>query len=193
MNRPDETGGNGLSGRFSVARVSVIAVLIAGTMAGGYLVTASRDPIVELRDGMDRAGRAGPALFVVSFLALNTLGVPLPVLGAAAGVAFGPLFGTTSLIAAMTITACAQFLLARYVAGARVRQRFGHGLARVNALLRRRGALAVAGARLLPGPFSEFNMLAGLTQLTLRDFTIGTVVGCAPKALAWSGVGAFFF
>jgi uncharacterized membrane protein YdjX (TVP38/TMEM64 family) len=33
-------------------------------------------------------------------------------------------------------------------------------------------------------------MLAGLTVLTLRGFAIGTIVGCAPKALAWSGIGA---
>ena len=93
----------------------------------------------------------------------------------------------------MTITACAQFLLARHVAGERVRQRLGHALERVNQLLERRGVMAVAGARLLPGPFSEFNMLAGLTLLTLRDFTIGTVIGCVPKALAWSGLGALLF
>ena len=36
-------------------------------------------------------------------------------------------------------------------------------------------------------------MLAGLTALTLRDFTIGTVIGCVPKALAWSGLGAVLF
>jgi len=42
----------------------------------------------------------------------------------------------------------------------------------------------------VPIPFSEFNMLAGLTLLKLRDFTIGTVIVCAPKAFAWSGIGA---
>jgi hypothetical protein len=50
-----------------------------------------------------------------------------------------------------------------------------------------------ADARLMPGPFSEFNMLAGLTVLKLRDFTVGTIIGCAPKALAWSGIGALLF
>ncbi len=66
-------------------------------------------------------------------------------------------------------------------------------LVRVNQMVERRGVLAVAGARLLPGPFSEFNMLAGLTLLKLRDFAIGTVIGCAPKAFAWSGLGALVF
>src|SRR6058998_3860268 len=29
-----------------------------------------------------------------------------------------------------------------------------------------------------------------MSLLKLRDFTIGTVIGCAPKAFAWSGIGA---
>ncbi|MGH9175536.1 MAG: TVP38/TMEM64 family protein, partial [Vicinamibacterales bacterium] len=151
------------------------------------------DPLTELRGWVSRAGSAGPLLFVVGFLALNTVGVPLPVLGTAAGLAFDPVSGATTSLVAMTITACAQFLLARHVVGERVRKRLGHALVRVNQLVERRGVIAVAGARLLPGPFSEFNMLAGLTSLTLRDFTIGTTIGCVPKALAWSGLGALLF
>jgi uncharacterized membrane protein YdjX (TVP38/TMEM64 family) len=176
----------------SVVRLAVLAIVIAGTVAAGHLLNARLDPIIELREAVQRAGRAGPLLFVVSFLALNTVGVPMPVLGAVAGVAFGPVTGAATSLAAMTITACVQFLLARHVVGARVRQRLGHRLQRVNQLLERRGVTAVAGVRLLPGPFSELNMLAGLTLLTLGDFTIGTIIGCVPKAVAWSGLGAFF-
>ena len=53
--------------------------------------------------------------------------------------------------------------------------------------------ITVAGLRLVPGPFSELNMLAGLTVLKLRDFTVGTIIGYTPKALAWSGIGALLF
>jgi uncharacterized membrane protein YdjX (TVP38/TMEM64 family) len=190
VSRPVSTAGDAPPARSSVVRLAALGVLVAGTAAAGYLLEARMDPLAELRAGLSRAGSVGPLLFVVSFLVLNTVGVPLPVLGAAAGVAFGPVSGATTALVAMTVTACAQFLLARYLVGERVRQRLGHSLVRVNQLLERRGAIAVAGARLLPGPFSEFNMLAGLTFLGLRDFTIGTVIGCAPKALAWSGLGA---
>jgi uncharacterized membrane protein YdjX (TVP38/TMEM64 family) len=55
----------------------------------------------------------------------------------------------------------------------------------------RREVTAVAGARLLPGPFGELNMLVGLTSLKLRDFLIGTFIGGVPKTLAWS-VSALF-
>ena len=181
------------AGHSFVVRLAVLALLIAGMVAVGHFFSAWLDPIAELRGWVDRAGSAGPLLFVVLFLGLNTVGLPLPVLGTAAGIAFGPVPGAATLLVAMTTTACAQFLFARHVAGERVRQRLGSALARVNRLLERRGMIAVASARLVPGPFSEFNMLAGLTSLTLRDFTIGTVIGCAPKALVWTGLGAMLF
>jgi uncharacterized membrane protein YdjX (TVP38/TMEM64 family) len=180
-------------GRSAVVRFSALAALIAATVVAGHFIAARMDLFAAVREWVNGAGNAGPLLFVVLFLALNTLGVPLPVLGTVAGVVFGPVSGSTTLLAAMTITACVQFLLARYVAGERVRRRLGHALGRADELLQRRGMTAVAAARLLPGPFSEFNMLAGLTSLAVHDFTIGTVIGCAPKALAWSGLGALLF
>jgi len=75
-------------------------VLIAGTVAGGPLLNAWMDPLAELRGWVNWAGSAGPPLFVALFLALNTVGVPLPVLGAAAGVAFGPVSGATTALVA---------------------------------------------------------------------------------------------
>jgi len=162
-------------------------------VAAGYLFTAWTDPFAELRGWLKQASGAGALLFVVLFLALNTIGIPAPVLGAAGGAAFGAVSGAPVTLVALTITACAQFLLARHVVGERVRQRLGHASVRTSQLLERRGVIAVAGARLLPGPFRAFNMLAGLTSLTLRDFMIGTILGCIPKALAWSGIGALLF
>lgn len=193
VNRAGNTAGDAPPGRSSLIRLSAVVLLIVGAVVAGHLLKAWLDPLAELRGWVNRAGSAGPLLFVVLFLALNTVGVPLPVLGAAAGAAFGPVHGAPTLFAAMTIAAWAQFLVARHVVGEQVRQRLGHALVRVSQLLERRGVIAVAGARLLPGPFSEFNMLAGLTVVKLRDFMVGTLIGCVPKALAWSGLGAILF
>jgi uncharacterized membrane protein YdjX (TVP38/TMEM64 family) len=189
---PEIIPGDRLLGRSSLVRLLALAVFLAATVAAGHFLSARMEPLVALRAWVNRAGSAGPLLFVVLFLALNTVGLPLPVLGAAAGVAFGPIPGATTALAAMAITACAQFLFTRYIVGEQVRRRLGRRVARLNQVLERRGVIAVAGARLLPGPFSEFNMLAALTSLKLRDFMIGTILGCIPKALAWSGIGASF-
>ena len=65
MNRPGETAGNARLGHYSVVRLSALAVLIAGTVAAGHLLNEWMDPLAELRGWVNRAGSAGPLLFVV--------------------------------------------------------------------------------------------------------------------------------
>ena len=93
-------------------------------------------------------------------------------------------------LVAMWVTACAQFLIARRLGGDRLRARLRPYLGRMGDLLARRGVLAVAAGRLVPGPFSELSMAAGPTPLTLKAVAVGTALGCAPKAIAWSVFGA---
>jgi uncharacterized membrane protein YdjX (TVP38/TMEM64 family) len=193
VNRSGDTAGDAGLGRSALVRMAILAVFIAGTVVAGLFFKEWTDPFAELRGWLKQAPGAALLLFLVLFLTLNTAGVPAPVLGAAAGATFGPVSGAAVALVALTITACAQFLLARHVVGERVRQRLGHSFVRISELLERRGVIAVAAARVLPGPFSELNMLAGLTSLKLRDFMIGTILGCIPKALAWSGIGALLF
>jgi uncharacterized membrane protein YdjX (TVP38/TMEM64 family) len=171
-------------------RLAGLVALIAGVALVGYATGLTALTAGELREWLQSSSRLAPLVFIFLFFALNTLGLPAPVLGALGGVTFGLVEGAAVTLAAMWVTACMQFLLARRLGGERLRERLGAQLGRIGLLLERRGALAVAGGRLLPGPFSELNMAAGLTTLTFRDFALGTILGCAPKAAAWSAVGA---
>ncbi len=171
-------------------RLAALVALIAGLAVAGHVTGAAAVTTHELREWVQGFSRLAPLVFICLFFALNTLGVPLPVLGVVGGATFGVVEGSAVTLSAMTVTACIQFLAARRVGGERLRQRFGARLGRIGLLLERRGALAVAGGRLLPGPFSELNAAAGLTPLAFRDFAVGTLLGCTPKAIAWSGVGA---
>ena len=171
-------------------RLVGVVTVIAGVAIVGYATGATAVTAHRLREWVEGFSHLAPLVFICLFAALNTLGLPAPVLAAAGGATFGFLEGAAVTLSAMWVTACMQFLLARHVGGERLRKRLGDQLGRVGLLLQRRGALAVAGGRLLPGPFSELNMAAGLTPLTFRDFALGTLLGCAPKAAAWSGVGA---
>jgi uncharacterized membrane protein YdjX (TVP38/TMEM64 family) len=171
-------------------RLAGLVALIALMAIAGHALGATTLTTAELRDWLRGFSLLAPLVFIGLFFALNTLGAPLPVLAAVGGVSFGLVEGAAVTLIAMWVTACLQFLLARRLGGERLRQRLGAQLGRIGLLLERRGALAVAGGRLLPGPFSELNMAAGLTPLTFRDFAIGTMLGCAPKAAAWSAVGA---
>jgi hypothetical protein len=82
-------------------------------------------------------------------------------------------------LSAMWVTACIQFLLARRLGGERLRKRLGDQLGRIGLLLERRGALAVAGARLLPGPFSgEHGDTTDISGLRRRHLSRLRAEGC---------------
>jgi uncharacterized membrane protein YdjX (TVP38/TMEM64 family) len=167
-----------------------LVALIAGAAIVGHASGAAEVTVHQLRGWVQGFSRLAPLAFIGLFVVLNTFGLPAPVLGAVGGATFGLFEGAVVTLSAMSVTACIQFLLARRLGGERLRKRLADRLGRIGLLLERRGALAVAAGRLLPGPFSELNMAAGLTPLTFRDFAIGTMLGCALKAIAWSGVGA---
>jgi uncharacterized membrane protein YdjX (TVP38/TMEM64 family) len=171
-------------------RLVVIVAVIAGLAVVGYLSGVTAVTADDVSAWLNGFPRLAPVVFIGLFALLNTIGLPLPVLVTVGGSAFGPLEGAAITLFAMWATACIQFLLARRLGGEQLRQRLGAQLGRVGSILERRGVLAVAGGRLLPGPFSELNMAAGLTPLSFRNFAIGTALGCAPKALAWSAIGA---
>ena len=174
----------------SVRRLLGVVTALAAMALIGYASGATAVTANDLRAWVQHFALLAPPMFIGLFAVLNTLGLPLPVLAVVGGASFGAFEGTMVTLCAMTVTACLQFWLARRLGGERLRGRLGTRLGRVGVLLERRGVLAVAAGRLLPGPFSEINMAAGLTPLAFRDFALGTVLGCAPKAMAWSGVGA---
>jgi uncharacterized membrane protein YdjX (TVP38/TMEM64 family) len=180
---------NGRRARPLMRLVGLVALTL-GLAIAGYASGAPATAAHHLQDWVQRFSLLAPFVFICLFVVLNTVGLPLPVLAAAGGTTFGSFEGAALTLSAMTVTACTQFLLARHLGGEELRRRLGAQLGRAGLLLERRGALAVAGGRLLPGPFSELNLAAGLTPLTFRDFAVGTILGCAPKALWWSGVGA---
>lgn len=171
-------------------RLAGVAAVIAGLTVAGYASGATMATAQDLREWLHGFPRFAPVVFIGLFAALNTIGLPVPVLVTVGGSAFGTFEGAAITLLAMWVTACIQFLLARRLGGEPLRQRLGEKLGRLGPILQRRGMLAVAGGRLLPGPFSELNMAAGMTPLAFWDFAIGTALGCTPKAVAWSAVGA---
>jgi len=171
-------------------RLAVVVAFTAAVAILGYASGVTAVSAHELREWVQGFSRLAPLVFICLFVVLNTLGLPAPVLGTVGGATFGLFEGAAVTLSAMTVTACIQFLLARRLGGERLRKRLGAQLGRIGPLLERKGAIAVAVGRLLPGPFSELNLAAGLTPLEFRDFAVGTILGCAPKAVAWSGVGA---
>src|SRR5262249_60224842 len=85
VNQSGDTDADAGLGRPSLIRVSVLVVFVVGTVVAGYRFRTWTEPFAELRGWLQQPSGAGALLFLILFPALNTVGIPAPVLGAAGG------------------------------------------------------------------------------------------------------------
>ena len=122
---------------------------------------------------------------------------PGPVLAAACGLAFGAVGGAALAFAGAVAGGLVAFALARTAARVPVERlvRSRPRLARVHAVLERRGFAAVLAARLMPGvPAGGLHYAAGVSPVRARSFAgaiaIGALLRTVPYALLGEGLGS---
>jgi phospholipase D1/2 len=135
-----------------------------------------------------RAWYALPGV-VLMFVALGLLMVPVLLLIAATGVAFGPWLGPAYAMAGCLASASAGFAIGRWVGLDRAERLGGKRLARAARAMARHGILAVFLLRKIPIPFLLANVFAGATPVRYRDFVIGTTLGMVAVVIALAGFG----
>jgi uncharacterized membrane protein YdjX (TVP38/TMEM64 family) len=171
-------------------RLVALAVLVA---AGAVVavVVGLPDP-EQLRADIAAAGPVAPVLFVLVYAVATLAPLPKNVFAALAGLLFGVVGGVVVVLLAALIGAVAAFWLGRLLGRDAVERFTGARVARVDALLRRRGLLAVLGVRLVPVlPFTAINYAAGLTAVRTRDYLVGTALGIIPGTVAYVALGAY--
>jgi uncharacterized membrane protein YdjX (TVP38/TMEM64 family) len=175
--------------RLALLRVGMLAATLA-TIAVVALATGFRPSADELRDWGESLGPAGPVLFVPLSVGLGCLLFPGPILAGAAGLLFGTAVGTPIALLAATLTAVAEMVITRYVAGARVGALVPERARRIDDFLDRRGFWAVLYIRLAPGiPYHLVNYGAGLTRLPVRAMATATPIGALPRTFAYVALG----
>lgn len=121
------------------------------------------------------------AMFVIGGLLM----VPVMLLITATIFSFGAIYGFLYALAGSLLSAVAVYGLGRLVGRNRVRRLAGARLNRITQQLAQRGVLTVFIVRLVPvAPFSVVNLVAGASNISLRDFVLGTILGMVPGILA---------
>lgn len=143
-----------------------------------------------LRDWLAPAGALAPLAFVVVAGVLGALLVPGPLLAGASGLLFGTATGFVATLAASVVSA----LLCRWVgasAGAEAFERVASPRwATGAAAIRAHGVWAVVVQRLAPLlPDGPFNYAFGVAGLSVVALALGTVIGSAPRAFAYTALG----
>jgi uncharacterized membrane protein YdjX (TVP38/TMEM64 family) len=177
-----------------VRRIAALVPVLLAVVTAGLLLPHSPS---ELRDLVLAAGVTAPAIVLVAWIVLTPALFPGTLLAAVGGLAFGAAGGTALATGGAVLGGLAAFTLARTL-GRRPAQRLANRsprLARLQALLERRGFAAILAARLMPGvPASGLYYAAGLSPVRYDAFTaaiaIGALVRTTPYALMGNGLAS---
>ena len=176
---------------FSRIGLAVAATLAIGFLLGtGWLV--GRDWVEwGLRFATDHAASpAGAAAVVATFVLGSQLLVPVTLMIALTAAATGPWLGFTYAILGSCAAAGATFAIGRRLGRDRVRNLAGRRLAAVSRRLGQHGVIATSLIRMVPvAPFTVVNLAAGVSEITLRDFLLGSVIGLLPGIIVMTLFG----
>jgi uncharacterized membrane protein YdjX (TVP38/TMEM64 family) len=111
-------------------------------------------------------------------------------LAAATGLLLGAGAGMPVALAGSTLGAGAAFLVSRRLGRGPADALAGPRMRRLRERVERRPVLSIVLARAAPGsPATVLNYAAGLTRIGLRQFLAGTLIGGAPRVLAYTALG----
>ncbi len=121
------------------------------------------------------------AAYVVAGLAV----IPVTLLFIATVIVFGPWVGMAYAIVGAEAAALAAFGVGRLLGRDAVKRIAGSSVNRISRKLSERGILATITLRIIPvAPFSVVNVVAGVSDVRLRDFAVGNLVGVLPGVIA---------
>jgi uncharacterized membrane protein YdjX (TVP38/TMEM64 family) len=110
---------------------------------------------------------------------------PVTLMVMATVMVFGPWWGLTYALTGSELSALVVFGSGRLLGRDAVRRFAGSLLNRLSQKLSDSGLTAIITFRIVPvAPFSVINLIAGVSEIRLKDFAIGTFVGMLPGVAA---------
>jgi len=166
--------------------VAVIILLVILIKASGITESFS---LPELRAMVKSFGIWGPLGFIILYGLSIAIGTPGTLFTIAGGLLFGRWFGTLYNVLGATLGASGAFWIARLVSRKTITKRFGHTkwFSAFNRGMEKNGFNYMLFVRLVPlFPFNGINFASGITNISFRDYTLGTAIGIIPGAFVFT-------
>jgi uncharacterized membrane protein YdjX (TVP38/TMEM64 family) len=169
----------------------VILLLIVG--AAAYLLLTHRqwfdNPTLIKREVL-QWGMWGPLVFIVLYAVGPSLLLPGAVMTAAAGLAFGTLWGAAYSLLGANIGAVVAFAAGRMLGKSLVERLVSGRLEAALAAIARHGFRVTLYLRMVPViPYNAFNLLAGASPIAFRDYFWASVIGMIPGTILFAFLG----
>lgn len=173
----------------AAAIVFPAAPALAQEAAGGFSPQAK---LSEALSWIDSLGPIAPLVFILLYILVTVAFIPASVVTLGAGVVFGVVKGSLFVFVGAMFGATAAFLVGRYIARDWVANKIA-GNDRFKAIdeaIGREGRKIIFLIRLSPAfPFNLLNYALGLTQVSLKDYVLGTT-GIIPGTIMYVYLGS---
>jgi uncharacterized membrane protein YdjX (TVP38/TMEM64 family) len=176
--------------------ILVIPALFIALIASGQLKHLSLHDLRDHRDQLVQFVSAHPIASLLAYLGIYGLVivacVPGPsIMSIAGGFLFGPVLGGFAALASLLYGATLVFLACRTAFGDWAANRAGQMVARVESGFSKDAFSYLLALRLMPvAPFFLVNIAAGLARVRLSTFVLATLIGSAPSAFIYAGLGS---
>jgi uncharacterized membrane protein YdjX (TVP38/TMEM64 family) len=131
------------------------------------------------------------AAYIALYIIIAALSVPgAGIMTLAGGFLFGVFPATLSIDIGATIGATLAFLIARYLLGTWLQEKYRIQLSAFNAEMEKNGPRYLLTLRLIPAfPFFLINFLSGLTNVPVKTFIWTTALGIIPATVIFAYAG----
>lgn len=162
--------------------------LVATGVLAVFVLSGIEPSPQSVRDTVGSWGVLAPIVFILIVAARPFIFFPSTLLFIAGGLAFGPVLGTLYSAAGGTVAGVITFVLARSLGREFVQARLSPRWRRLQD--DEWGAGLVFLLNLIPiVPITAINYAAGLSRVSLRNYTLAVVGGLTPRAFAYSYFG----
>jgi len=180
-------GGSSLLG---VLRIAILVVLGGGSL---YLLLIHRewfaDPQMVKREVLEY-GAWGPIAYVLLYAVGPSFLVPGAVMTIAGGLAFGAMWGSVWSVVGANLGALVAFGAGRFLGRGFVERTIGHRFHKMLGRMARNGFYITLYLRIVPViPYNAFNLLAGASPITFRDYFWASVIGMIPGTVLFAVLG----
>lgn len=166
---------------FLIAGVLALAAIWRWTPAGEWVDIASARSAGE----WIRRQPLTPLLVIAAYIFGGMIAFPVTLMIMATVMVFGPWWGLAYALAGSELSALVVFGSGRLLGRDAVRRFAGSLLNRLSQKLSDSGLTAIITFRIVPvAPFSVINLIAGVSEIRVKDFAIGTFVGMLPGVAA---------
>jgi len=185
---PNEPKGN--SRVLLVLRIAIVALLAGGSL---FLLFLHREWLADprmIKQEVLECGAWGPIVYIILYAVGPSFLVPGAVMTIAGGLAFGAVWGALWSVVGANLGALVAFGAGRFLGRSFVERTIGNRFHKLFGRLARNGFYITLYLRIVPViPYNAFNLLAGASPITFRDYFWASVVGMIPGTVLFAVLG----